>query len=323
VGSRRYRGNYRDERRHYVYVEAGTVDRELDESTQSVLQMLPGQPSVSSISFAASVDWEDHTSKMEKFIEHHFDGWLYFHNDGPREVGFRIPRRVLPVETVAPYVADRRAVDGVRMTVDADDLVLRFARYGADEELFNLGETGEDWFGHILPVRDELMLGRLDALELGPMIGTYADDLPGQPDLPAAYGLSKATRILAAYLLVAPAELERWAAGKPAGRVAELADRVAEVAGTRPEDAGLEPSQERAGSEPVAHWEFAAAEPHKSFRIRLDRRPDGSWSVTATDPRSMQLTFDTEQDARRGYHDEAFRLQRLNAPGRWRQLDAG
>jgi hypothetical protein len=291
-------GRDRDVWRLYKYIEAVVVDRVLDENTRSVLRMLPGQPSVSSTRFSARVDWEDLTSELTRFIERTFDGWLYFLNSGSRQVAFRIPSRVLPAEAVAPYEVGN-SLKGVAAEVSGDDLIVWFRKYGEDDELFNMHEDPSRWFGHILPVREELMAGRLDALELGPMIGTHADHLPGEPDLPAEFGLSKATRILAAYLLVDPAE---------------LAERT--ELRTLPPD-WLETD---AGNTLVARWEFVAADPRKSFRISLGRLPYNSgWYVTSTEARGRNLTFDTERDARSGYHDEALRLQRLNDPGRWHE----
>ena len=294
----------RDVWRNYKYIEAVVVDRVLDENTQSILRMLPGQPSVSSTRFSARVDWEDVTSELTRFVERTFDGWLYFRNSGWREVAFRIPSRVLPAETVAPYEVGN-SLKGVAAEVSGDDLIVWFRKYGEDDELFNMHEDPSRWFGHILPVRAELMSGRLDALELGPMVGTYADHLPGEPDLPAGYGLSKATRILAAYLLVDPAK---------------LAERT--EAEERTELRTLPPDwlETDTGNTLVARWEFVAADPRRSFRISLGRLPyDSGWYVTSTERRGRNLAFETERDARRGYHDEALRLQRLNDPGRWHE----
>jgi hypothetical protein len=165
---------------------------------------------------------------------------------------------------------------------------------------------------HIIPVREELMSGRLDALDLGPLIGTYFDHLPGLPDLPAEYGLSKACRILAAYLLVAPKDLQH---------------RVARRAEPGPSGDRLTPEwlAGRAEVTPVARCEFAAADPGRSFQICLGRLPDscefGRWYVSSAEPRGRLQAFATEAEARRGYHDEALRLQRLNDPGRWHELD--
>jgi hypothetical protein len=296
----------RDVWRHYQYVEAVVVDRVLDESTQSILRMLPGQPSVSPTRFSARVNWDDVTSEMTRFVERTFDGWLYFHNSGPREVAFRIPRSVLAAETVAPYEVGN-SLKGVAAEVSGDDLIVWFRRYGEDDHLFNMHEVPSAWFGHILPVREELMSGRLDALELGPMIGTYANHLPGQPDLPAEYGLSKATRVLAAYLLVDPAKLAE-----------RTEPEITEETGPRTLPPDWRETDD--GHTLVARWEFVAADPRKSFRISLGRLPlDSGWYVTSTEARGRNLAFETERDARRGYHDEALRLQRLNDPGRWHE----
>lgn len=160
----------------------------------------------------------------------------------------------------------------------------------------------------ILSVREELLSGNTDALELGRLIGEYGDRIDG--DLPAEYGLSKASRTLAAYLLIDPQVLERWSS---------------ERTETRPVEPFPEWLADCSDLTPVARWEFAAADPTQSFQIRLGRLPDGCefgrWYVTATEPRSKPLAFRTEDDARRGYHDEALRLQRFNDPGRWHELD--
>ncbi len=302
------RRRYRDYDGRFKYVEAVTVGRHVGQSTQSALRLVAGRPTVTDTRFAVSMGWDDFKPELEDIVERSFDAWLYFTNSGPREVGFRIPTRLLPAHTTAPFVVGD-ILHGVAAEVSGKDLLLRFRMYAEDSAGFNLQETGERWLGHIIPVREELISGRLDALELGPMIGTFADHIPGEPDLPAGFGLSKATRILAAYLLVAPQELARWAADRAESRSGELSpDWLATCAALTP----------------VARWEFVAADARQSFQIRLGRLPQGTefgaWYVTATDPRSTPLAFETEEEARRGYHDEALRLQRFNDPGRWREL---
>jgi hypothetical protein len=310
-----------DHRRSYLYTEAVVIDRVLDENVQTILRMLPCESGVSPTGFFATVDTDFSTSEMKNLVDRTFDAWLRFYNVGPRELGFRIPTRVLSAETVAPYVVGD-ILEGLAAEVDGDDLVLRFRMDGQDNELFNLHEQPSRWLRHILPVREELMSGRLDALDLGPLIGTFFNHLPGLPDLPAEYGLSKACRILAAYLLVAPKDLESRAAAR-----SDPPPQDEPPPQVEPPAAGLTLEWLAACADltPVARWEFATAAPRRSFQIRLGRLPDackfGSWYVSATEPRGRPLAFPTEAEARRGYHDEALRLQRLNGRGRWHELD--
>ncbi|ANN18875.1 hypothetical protein SD37_26795 [Amycolatopsis orientalis] len=283
------------------------VGRVLDEDTQSILRMLPGQPFVSATAFAASMSGRDHSSEMNAFVEKTFDAWLYFDNHGPRQVGFRVPQSVLPETTAAGYAVGD-GLEGLAVERAGSDLLLRFRYYAEDDEGFNMGEEGDGWLHRILPVREELLAGHLDTLELAGLLGEYGDRMDG--DLPAEYGLSKAGRALAAYLLIDPAILERWSSERGGMRSVEsFRDWIAG----------------RGDLIPVARWEFAAADPAKSFQIRLGRLPEnceyGRWYVTATEARGEPLAFATEDEARRGYHDEALRLQRLNDPGRWRELD--
>src|SRR3954466_4295388 len=124
-----------DHRRSYLYTEAVVIGRVLDENVQSVLRMLPCESGVSPTGFFATVDTDFSTTEMSSLIDHTFDVWLRFHNVGPREVGFRIPTRVLSAETVAPYVVGN-ILKGLAAEVDGDDLVLRFRMDGEDNELF-------------------------------------------------------------------------------------------------------------------------------------------------------------------------------------------
>jgi hypothetical protein len=296
------------EGRDYVSVEGAVVGRVLDNETQSILGMMAGQPTVTATSFAATMEWHDHSSEMDAFIERSFDAWLYFDNNGPREVGFAIPLEKLSTQDVAPHVVGDFG-QGLAADTRDDDLLLRFRYYAADAEQANLYMTGLGWLQHILPVREELLSGTTEALELGRLIGLGGNQFKLDPDMPAEYGLSRASRILAAYLLIEPEDLERWST---------------ERAGTRRDELPSGWLSGRVDLTPVARWEFAAADPRKSFQIRLGRLPDGcdhgSWYVASTEPRGKSLAFHTEREARQGYHDEALRLQRLNGPGRWQQL---
>lgn len=101
--------------------------------------------------------------------------------------------------------------EGLTAKLDGDDLLLRYAIYGEDNEGFNNGEEGDGWLHLIAPVRAELVAGQLDVLELGALLEEWGDRTDGEPDLPGDYGLSKASRILAAYMLIEPETLKEWA----------------------------------------------------------------------------------------------------------------
>jgi hypothetical protein len=192
-------------------------------------------------------------------------------------------------------------------------VLVRFQLRGDDNELFNQGETGQGWLEHILPVRDELLAGKLDVLELCRLVGRGGTPFRLAPDLPAEFGLSKATRILASYLLIEPEDLDRWSADKAGSHPARWPFRCE-------------------GRTPVERWEFESAKPLGSFHMRLGRLPTdcdvASWYVTPTEvygdhPASLgkALGFPSEAEARQGFHDEALRMQRYSDPGRWRKLD--
>lgn len=193
----------------FEHYEGIVIDRELGKSQQSMLRLLP-QIDVSSTGFEITLPRGDGSDEMVDLFEQTADVCLYFDKGGSRSVTFRIPTSALSVETVQPYLVGDRG-QGLAAEVDGDDLVLRYAIYAEDSEGFNAGEEGTGWLHLIAPVRAELMSGKLDVLELGILLGQLGDRTKGEPDLPAAYGLSKASRILAAYMLIEPETLEKWA----------------------------------------------------------------------------------------------------------------
>lgn len=162
--------------------------------SQSMLRLLPRQPNVTSTSFVTTMDYEGQGRELEAFIERTFDAWLYFQNGGNREVAFRIPLEVWSKLTV-PCYASCSSVNSLAVDIRGDDVLVRFQLWGADNELFNHGETGQGWLEHILPVRDELLEGKLGVLELARLVGHGGTPFRLDPDLPAEYGLSKAARI--------------------------------------------------------------------------------------------------------------------------------
>lgn len=195
--------------RNFKFTEAVVLGRVLDDDTRDILEMLPAED-VSPTQYIASVSLRYDSPAVDRFIARTFDAWLYFENSGPREVAFRLPRHAIPEDVLARYISHDR-LKGVSATVSGEDVLLSFHLYCEDFEGFNNGETGEGWLSHILPVRAELLSGMYEALEVSAMIGRIGDRVPGEPDLPPAYGLSKATRTLAAYMLIEPKDLQRWA----------------------------------------------------------------------------------------------------------------
>jgi hypothetical protein len=306
-------GTWGDDPYHeYFTVEAAVVDREIGEDMQSMLRLLPRQPSVTPTSFAATMDAEGRSPDLPKFIERTFDAWLYFENAGFREVGFRIPLDVWSGLRI-PCYARCRSVNSLAADVQGSDVLVRFRHWGQDDKLFNQGQTGRDWLEHILPVRDELLAGEVGVLELSRLVGRGGNPFDLDTDLPPQFGLSKAARILASYLLIEPEDLERWSAEKAGFYTPHW-----------PFDCD--------GRTPVERWEFESTKPHESFQMRLGRLPAdcavASWYVTPTmgdydglASHGETLGFPSETEARQGFHDEALRMQRRCDRGRWRKLD--
>lgn len=204
MGKRKNRGPS-----NFEYHAGIVIGRELDDNQRSTLQLLPGME-VSPTGFDITLRRGDSTPEMVKLFERIADVYLQFDNGGPRDVTFRIPTSALSMETVKPYLVGDQ-MEGLTAKVDGEDLLLRYAIYGEDNEGGNNGEEGDGWLHLIAPVRAELMAGQLDVLELGALLEEWGDRTDGEPDLPGDYGLSKASRILAAYMLIEPATLKEWA----------------------------------------------------------------------------------------------------------------
>jgi hypothetical protein len=174
-------------------------------------------------------------------------------------------------------------MSGLRLENHGDELILRWQLYAEDNAGYNGHEDGTGWLDLILPVRAELMAGTLDALELGNLIGEDWSGNIGKKDLAAQYGISKATRVLAAYLEVDPVRLE----SRHLERITvTFRDWLAACTTLKP----------------AARWRFATPDPARSFEVELGRLPrdcqHGSWYVTSTDLRG-ELTPSTNIDTAR------------------------
>jgi WD40 repeat protein len=137
---------------------------------------------------------------------------LWFDEHGPRRVTFRLPRRLIALETFQAYCVGN-GLEGLDVATDADSVIVEFAYYEEDGELHHLGEVPDGWLERIVPVRAELAAGNINALYFGWLIikesdgGYYSTSSGGgvsrTPPMPIDFDLlSEAEKDLATFLMI-------------------------------------------------------------------------------------------------------------------------
>jgi hypothetical protein len=199
------------------------VDRPLDDRQLRDLRALSTRAQITSTSFVNEYHWGDFRGDPQALMDRYFDAFLYLANWGTHRLMFRLPARVLDLETArrycdADYVSARQAGDHVIIDLQSED------EDGGDVE------TGDGWLTSIVPARAELATGDLRALYLAWLLSAQSgelDDDEVEPPVPAGLrSLSASLSSLADFLRIDPDLLEVAATASKPLRVADLSDAV-------------------------------------------------------------------------------------------------
>lgn len=189
----------------YQYYEFVALDRPLNAQAQAEVRALSTRARITATSFVNEYEWGDFRGDPDQLVERHYDAHLYLANWGTRHLMLRLPRALLDLDAVEPYLVDEQVV---AWTTDTH-LVL---------DLHNHDETDDSYYephgalSRIVAVRDELATGDHRALYLAWLAGygtwerdedafdREADDEP-EPPVPAGLRtLTTAQRALADFL---------------------------------------------------------------------------------------------------------------------------
>ncbi|MFC6093674.1 hypothetical protein, partial [Saccharothrix lopnurensis] len=189
----------------YQYYEFAALDRPLDAKAQAEVRALSTRARITATSFVNEYEWGDFRGDPNRLVERHYDAHLYLADWGTRRLLLRLPRTLLDLDAVEPYLVDEQ----VEAWTTNTHLVL---------DLRNHDETG-DWdyepqgaLSAIVGVRTELAANDHRALYLAWLAGygTWerdeeafdrdADNTP-EPPVPAGlHALTAAQRALADFL---------------------------------------------------------------------------------------------------------------------------
>jgi hypothetical protein len=175
------------------YYEFRAIDRPLDKDQIRDLQMLSGRARVTPTSFVGDLTRDhDFGGDPDVLMERYFDAFLYFDQSGSRQLMFRLPTRLLDLDTVHPY----RFGAEFAARVKGKNLFLTFSRQEYDSELTYMGEDPKGRLESILPIRADLASGDLRALYLGWLMSVQECEDWEAPEPPVPPNLDKLTEPL-------------------------------------------------------------------------------------------------------------------------------
>lgn len=168
----------------YQYYEFQAIDGSLTEREIGELRAYSTRALITSTSFINEYSWGNFKGDEDAWMERYFDAFLYLANWGTHIVQFRIPAKLLDLETAKAYCSGESA--SVRSK--GGKIVLKF---------ISENDTGEDWvdgsgqLASLIGVRDGLLRGDLRALYLGWLLLAQTGELEDEevePPVPAGLG---------------------------------------------------------------------------------------------------------------------------------------
>jgi hypothetical protein len=228
----------------YQYYEFQALDRPLTEAELRTVRSYSTRATISPSRFMNSYHWGNFKGDELAWMERYYDAFLYLANWGTHRLMFRLPRRLLDLETARRYCPG----DVAKAHGRGDFVILEFL--SRDEE-GTWDEVGEDdgRLAAFLPLRQDLAAGDLRALYLGWLLcvqeGLLEDDEVEPPCPPGLRSPSAALGAFCDFLRIdrdlietaamrspdpdaeSREELTRWVAALPEAEKSHLLVRLA------------------------------------------------------------------------------------------------
>jgi hypothetical protein len=165
------------------------------------LRAVSSRAEISPTRFTNFYDYGDFKGDPSRWMERHFDAFLYFANWGTRIVSLRVPREYLDLRTARTYCRTRSA----SARVSGRWLILDFVTEREDDGV----EEPAGELGAIAPVRGDLLAGDLRLLYLGWLVSIQAGEADEGSPPPCPPGMGALTGPLSAFaeFMGLPAEL--------------------------------------------------------------------------------------------------------------------
>lgn len=179
----------------YQYYEWQTIDRPLSPREQTDVNGLSSHmDTVTSTQAIVTYSWGDFKHDPQKVLLQYFDAFLYDSNFGWRRLMFRLPKNLVDLPSLQPYLLEDRIMleeHGKYFTIEI--------QFNDDSDYFEWVES-ESVLGQLTPLREQLLQGDARMLYLAWLKAISMDDPEGaelEPPVPA--GLKKLNASLQAF----------------------------------------------------------------------------------------------------------------------------
>ena len=138
----------------YQYYEWQTIDRPLNASEQREVDGLSSHmDTVTSTQAIVTYSWGDFKHDPQKVLLKYFDAFLYDSNFGSRTLMFRLPKTLVDVPSIQPYLFE----DRIMLEEHGKYFILEI-QIGEDSDSFEWVES-DSVLGQLTPLREQLLQG--------------------------------------------------------------------------------------------------------------------------------------------------------------------
>lgn len=173
----------------YQYYEWQTIDRPLNASEQREVNGLSSHmDAATSTQAVVTYSWGDFKHDPEKVLLKYFDAFLYNSNLGVRRLMFRLPKDLVDVSSIQPYLFEDRI-----MLEERGKYFILEIQVSEDSDSFEWVESG-GVLGQLTPLREQLLQGDTRLLYPAWLKAISAEDPEGTeeaPEPPVPTGLKK------------------------------------------------------------------------------------------------------------------------------------
>ena len=181
----------------YQYYEWQTIDRPLTASEQREVDGLSSHmDTVTSTQAVVTYSWGDFKHDPQKVLLKYFDVFLYDSNFGTRQLMLRLPKDLVDVSSIQPYLFE----DRIMLEEHGKYFILEI-QINEDSDFFEWVES-DSVLGQLAPLREQLLQGDTRLLYLAWLKVISMDGpegMEGEPEPPVPAGLKKLNASLQAF----------------------------------------------------------------------------------------------------------------------------
>ncbi len=163
----------------YQYYEFRALDRPLTKDQMAELRDLSSRAHITPVSFVNVYNYADFRGSPRELMEKYFDAFLYLSNWGTRELMFRIPKRLVDLQSISAYCFE----ETLACWSAGEHVVFAFRSEIEDADW----EEGEGWLTSLVQLRSDVMNDDHRCLYLGWLLAAgdgHLDDDEVEPPVP-------------------------------------------------------------------------------------------------------------------------------------------